>query len=246
MTTFFSQYSELLKLNLRMGRQFIWLSGMINIAFAIGLVVGFGIVIPEISDTTALFLITGAATQMITTVALVALPQTLGQAKAEGRLEYFFTLPISREAYLLAQVTFVFILVLPALIFAVVLGAWRFDVALSVDPLVLLVVPLAVLSLAGVGVTLAVVSSHQQLTGAITQLLIFYVLFFAPVLAPREALPVGLRELSDYVPVTYVADALRATLTDLPGTHVWRSIAVMAGFGVASLALAAGAVRRRT
>ena len=245
MRTFLSQYLVLLKLNLQIGRQFTWFSGMVNIAFAVGLIFGFGIVIPEISDTTALFLITGAATQMVTTVALVALPQTLGQAKAEGRLEYFFTLPISREAYLLAQVTFVFILVLPALIFAVLLGAWRFDVALSIDPLVLVVVPLAVLSLAGAGVTLAIVSPHQQLTGAITQLVIFYVLFFAPVLAPRESLPVVLKQVSDFVPPTYVADALRGTLTDLPGTHVGRSIAAMAGFGVAFLALAAATVRRR-
>jgi ABC-2 type transport system permease protein len=243
--TFARQYVELLLLNFRMYRVFVIFISVINAAFALGLVIGFGYLIPDVSDRTAAFLVTGAATQMIVTVGLVALPQNLAEAKQQGLLEYLFSLPISREAYLLALVTFTLVQALPAIAFAIALGAWRYDFPLELSPLVLLVVPLGVLSLAGIGVAMAILSPHMQVTNIATQLIIFYVLFFAPVLLPREQLPEALQAIAAALPPTYVADGMRATVTELPGTHVWRALAMMALFGVGSLALTVMTVRRR-
>jgi ABC-2 type transport system permease protein len=243
--SFARQYVELLRLNFRMYRQFVVMITVINVAFAVGLVIGFSYLIPDIDETTAAFVVTGAATQMIVTVSVVALPQNLAESKQQGLLEYIFSLPVSREAYLLSLVTFVLIQAIPAIVFAIVLGAWRYDFALDVSPAVLLVVPLGVLSLAGVGATMAILSPHTQLTNIATQVIIFYVLFFAPVLLPSERLPEGLEVLASVLPPTYVADGMRATLTELPGTNLWRAVGVMAGFGAGSLALTAAMVRRR-
>jgi ABC-2 type transport system permease protein len=85
----------------------------------------------------------------------------------------------------------------------------------------------------------------MQLTNAITQLLIFYVLLFAPVLIPKEQLPEALQALAVIFPTTYAADAIRATVTDLPGTHLARSLLLLAGFAVLSLAASSIVVRRR-
>lgn len=239
------QYRDLLGMTLRIYRDEAWFLVMINVALAFGLVLGLGYIVPDINETTAIYLTTGTATQMIVTVGLVGLPQYLAQAKAEGRLEYFFTLPISREGYLLAQVTFVAMLALPAAVFAILLGAWNYDFGLSLSPWLPLAVLLATLSLAGVGVALALLSPHQMLTNAVTQLVIFYVLFFAPVLVPREQLPWLLRHAADVLPPGYAADAVRATVTDVPGTHLGRSLAVMAVYAATTLGLAALTVRRR-
>lgn len=243
--TFARQYVELLLLNFRMYRVFVIFISVINAAFALGLVIGFGYLIPDVSDQTAAFLVTGAATQMIVTVGLVALPQNLAEAKQQGLLEYLFSLPISREAYLLSLVTFTLVQALPAIAFAIALGAWRYDFPLELSPLVVLVVPLGVLSLAGIGVAMAILSPHMQVTNIATQLIIFYVLFFAPVLLPREQLPGVLQAIAAALPPTYVADGMRATVTELPGTHIWRALAMMGLFGVGSLALTVMTVRRR-
>lgn len=243
--TFFSQYLAYLRINWQTLRQFTWLFAMINIAFAVGLVIGFGYLIPEISETTALYLVSGTAVQMVVTVGLVGLPQTLSQEKNDGLVDYFWTLPASREAYLLAKVTFVLVQALPAIAFALVIGAWRYGFSLDVSPWVVLAIPLAVLSLGGLGIAMAILSPHMQLTNAVTQLIIFYVLFFAPVIAPASQLPAFLQHVGHFLPPTYAADAFRATLTDLPGTHLYRSMLVLAGFGVASLTAASLAVRRR-
>jgi len=239
------QYADLVMLHLRMTRQFIIVISVINLAFSVGLVALFSYLFPDVPGTTARLLVAGTATQMVVTIGLVVLPQYLSEAKHEGRMEFFFTLPISREAYLLSLVTIAVFHAIPALVFSVLIGTWRYDLSLSVSPWVLLVVPLAVLSLAGMGIALAVISPHMQLTNAITQLIIFYVLFFAPVLMPKEQLPAVLQHTADFLPPTYAANAFRATVTDLPGTHLFRSLLVMAGFGAGSLALAATSVRRR-
>ena len=104
---------------------------------------------------------------------------------------------------------------------------------------------LSVFSMAGLGVAMAVYSPHQQVTNALTQLLIFYVLFFSPVLVPRTQLPSVLANAAKAMPTTYSADAVRATITDLPGTHLGQSLVFMAAYSVISLALCSFAIRRR-
>lgn len=239
------QFFELVKLNLLILREAIWFILLVQAAFIVGFVLGFGYLIPNIDQQTALYLTTGAATQSIVTVGLVFLPQFLAQAKDEGRLDYFFTLPISREVYLLAQLTVVVLLAAPGIVMALVAGAWRYDLTLDVDPGVAAVVPLAVFSLAGFGVAVAMISPHLQITNAFTQLIIFYVIFFAPVMIPESQLPTLLQYTADVLPPGYAADGMRATVTDLPGTHLMRSLGAMAVFSTISITVAAAVVRRR-
>jgi ABC-2 type transport system permease protein len=243
--TWLTQYRDLVSMQLRSMRNELWFAAMIQVVLSLGLVIGFGFLIPDVSETTALFLVTGTATQAFVTIGLVMLPQILAQAKESGRIEYFLTLPISREAYLLALVTEVALMALPAVAFTIVLGAWHYDISFTFDPAFIAVAFLAVFSLAGVGVAMAVYSPHMQVTNALTQLIIFYVLFFAPVLLPKEQLPEVLQFTSNFAPPTYAADGVRATLTDLPGTHLARSLLAMGGFAAGSLVLSSVAMRRR-
>jgi ABC-2 type transport system permease protein len=236
---------ELVRVEMLMSRDAFPTILMVQVLFSMGLILGFGYFIPNITEPQALFLTTGTAAQAVVAVGLVMLPQKLSQDKAEGRLDYMMTLPVSRESYVFSQILFVGILSLPATALAVAFGAWHYDLSLTVEPVVLLVAVLAVLSLAGVGVAMAVLSPYPQLTNMLTQLIIFYVLLFAPVLFPKEYLPSLLRHASVYLPPTYVADALRGSLTDLPGTHLVRSLWVMSGFAAASMTTSAIVIRRR-
>jgi ABC-2 type transport system permease protein len=239
------QYADLVVMHLRMARSDTTSIAAVQLCFALGLILGFGYFVPNLSRTAAVYLTTGAATNSLVTIGLVTLPQTLTRSRADGRLEHFLTMPISREAYLLSQVTVAAVMGLPASLFCLAPGAWHYGFALHVNPAVLVVVPLAVLSLGGVGVAMGLISSSQQLTGSLTQLVGFYVLLFAPVMLPRGQLPELLRHVADFMPPTYAAGAVRGSLTTLPGTHLTHSIALMALFSAASLAFAAVAIRRR-
>jgi ABC-2 type transport system permease protein len=239
------QFTNLLRLELMMAREMIWLMAMVQFVLTLGLILGFGYFIPRMTHVQALWLTTGAASQTVVTTALVVLPQKIAQDKAEEKLAYLLTLPIQRETYILVQIAFVALATLPGTAFAVIFGAWHYDISLNVSATVLVVVPLAIFSLAGIGVAVSMLSPYPQLTNALTQLTIFYVLLFAPVLFPKEQLPELLQRVSVFMPPTYVADAMRGALTDLPGTHLGRSMLLMASFAVASIGLSAVTVRRR-
>lgn len=239
------QYLDLVVMHLRIMRAEALFIGVVQLGLTVSLVIGFGYVVPDIQPGTAVYLVTGTATQAVVTIGLVVLPQLMAQARTEGRHEYVLAQPVSREAYLGALVTVAASLALPGVVLAVVVGWWRYDLSLDPQPAVIPAAGLAVLSLAGVGVAMAVYSPHQQVTNALTQLIIFYVLFFAPVILPREQLPGWLQSVAVLMPPTYAADAIRASLTDIPGTHLGRSLLLMSGFSVASLGAAVLAMRRR-
>jgi len=239
------QYRDLVGMQMRGMRGDNVFIALIHVALTLGLVLGMGYLIPDISESTALFLVTGTATQAFVTTGLVMLPQLLSQSKADGRLEYFLTLPISREAYLMSLITMVAVTSFPAVAFCLAFGAWHYDLSLGFDPAFVLVMLLAVLSLAGVGVAMAVYTPHQQVTNAFTQLIIFYVLFFSPVLLPESQLPEFLQQTAKLAPPTYAADGVRATLTDLPATDLAEDLLLMSGFAAASIGLSAFAIRRR-
>ncbi len=243
--TWLRQYRDLVSMQMRAMRGEVWFIATFQGALTVSLVLGFGYFMPDMTKATATYLVTGVATQAFATVGLVMLPQNLAQARAAGRLEYYLTMPVGREAYLLALVTVVALMALPAVALSVLFGAWRYDLALQFEPALFAVALLAVFSLAGVGVAMAVYSPHQQVTNALTQLIIYYVLLFAPVLMPKEQLPGLLQLTANFAPPTYAADGVRATLTDLPGTHLARSLLVMGSFALGSLALSAVAIRRR-
>ena len=238
-------YITLVRMQLQMMRNEFLIISVVQVAFTIGIVLGFGYFIPNISDGAAYYLTTGTATQAVVTVGLVMLPQNLSQAKTEGRLDYFLTLPISREAYILAQVTVVAVIAVPGALAAILFGGWYYELPLDISPLIIPVIALAILSLAGLGVMVAMVSPYQQLTNVFTQLTIFYVLLFAPVMIPRDQLPSFLDHAATFLAPTYAADGIRATVTDLPGTHLARSIFVMSGFALVSTAIASMSIRRR-
>ena len=239
------QLYELVKISLLSYRQGIAFVVMIQVVMTVGLVLGYGYLIPDISERAALYVTTGAATNAIVTIALVVLPQVLSEAKHQGRLDFMLTLPISREMYLLSQVMTAVILAAPGTVLAVAFGAWHYDLTLAISPLLPVVILLGIASLAGVGVAIVSVSSHMQVTNAITQLVIFYVIFFAPILLPADQLPEVLQTVSKVMPVTYAADAMRSALTDMEGTHIGRDLAVLSGFALASLTLSAVSIRRR-
>lgn len=71
--------------------------------------------------------------------------------------------------------------------------------------------------------------------------------FLCGLLIPRDALPVGLAQVSDVLPLSYAVDAMRAVQAQAaPVADVGRDLAVVVGFIVVALGLGALTLRRRT
>ncbi|MFD4460755.1 ABC transporter permease [Nocardia sp. NPDC058480] len=72
-------------------------------------------------------------------------------------------------------------------------------------------------------------------------------IFLCGLLVPRDQLPGWLEAISNVMPLSYAVDALQQVSVHAePTGAMWRDIAVVAGFAVVALGLAAATLRRRT
>ncbi|WP_037366103.1 YhgE/Pip domain-containing protein [Nakamurella lactea] len=80
---------------------------------------------------------------------------------------------------------------------------------------------------------------------AVTLVLLMVQLTSAGGLYPVETLPLPLRALNPFMPMTYLIDALRITFTGGPAGHLWRDVAVLAGITVVVVGAGIWVVSRR-
>jgi ABC-2 type transport system permease protein len=209
------QYGLLLKWQALSQKPILALNMAVQIMIAVGFVIGLSFFYPDIAPTTAKFLTTGAPTIILLMIGLVLLPQIVGMARKEGTFDYLWSLPIPRMLYIAADATVWVAVALPGVIVALVMGAAYFDFSLSISPLVIPALLLVAISGVLLGYTLAHGAPKPEIAHVITQILIFVIMIFSPVLYPVEQLPDWLAKVHSVLPIQYMADLSRGTLTDL-------------------------------
>lgn len=209
------QYGLLLKWQALSQKPILALNMAVQIMIAVGFVIGLSFFYPDIAPTTAKFLTTGAPTIILLMIGLVLLPQIVGMARKEGTFDYMWSLPIPRMVYIAADATIWVAVALPGVIIALVMGAVYFDFSLSISPLVIPALLLVAISGVLLGYTLAHGAPKPEMAHVVTQILVFIIMIFSPVLYPVEQLPDWLAKVHSVLPIQYMADLSRGTLTDL-------------------------------
>jgi ABC-2 type transport system permease protein len=225
-------------------QSFLPLAIVVQVLFAFGIVVGYPLLVPEIDQRTVLFLATGAPAITLITMGLVALPQVVAQAKMEGSLEYMRSLPVPRMVYLLADMTVWLAIVLPGVVFAVAVGAWAFDLSLSVSLAIVPAVLLVATTAAAIGYAMASLLP-PMIAMLLTQVLVIGVLVFSPINFPAERLPGWLQDIHAVLPVQAMGEVIRGSLA--ADTFALRTgpFAMLAVWCVVALGLSYLTIRRR-
>jgi len=218
MSHWLRSYLLLLRWNLLRLRAVLVSLVAIQTLIAVGVMIGFSFLVAEPDPVTALYLATGAPTIGLITVGMVAAPQLVAQQKAAGTFDYHRAIPVPRLAMLAADATVWVALALPGLIAALGVATLRFDLSLAISPwLVPAVLLVAACSVAiGYGVAYA---AKPEVTGAITQAMLLVALMFAPINYPAEHLPDWLASTHQWLPFTYMAQAIRESVA-VPATGV--------------------------
>jgi len=225
-------------------RLFLPLTMVVQGLFALGIVAGYPLLFPEIDRGTILFLATGAPAISLLVIGLVAVPQVVAQSKTEGSVDFMRSLPIPRLAFLFADLTVWTVVVLPGVIVAVVVGAIRFGLDLSVSPLVIPAFALVAVTSSCVGYALAAVLP-PMVAGILSQVLIVFVLMFSPLNFPAERLPDWLRVVHSVLPIEAMGDVIRGSLASTTFPLLPASFLTLAVWCGASLVLAYLALERR-
>ncbi len=237
-------YRLLLRWNLLRLRAALPLLIVVQTLLGVGIVVGFSFLVPQAGPDTALYLTTGALTLSLITVGMVAAPQLIAQAKVSGIFDYQRAMPVPRLAMLAADASVWVALAVPGLIAAMVVAALRFDLTFTVSPLAVPAVLLVAICSVGVGYGIAY-AAKPEIAGAITQLVFFIALMFAPINYPADRLPDWLAAAHRWLPFTYMAQAIRDTV-NVPSTGVSATpFLVLTAWSVVGLATTYWVMSRR-
>jgi ABC-2 type transport system permease protein len=208
-------YGLMLKWQALTHKPWLALELVVQAMIAAGFIIGLSFLYPDITPTTAKFLTTGAPTIILLMTGLVIAPQMVAMARAEGIFDYIWSLPVPRMVYMAADATIWVLVSLPGVLLALVIGAAYHNFSLEISPLA---VP-ALLLIAVTGVLIGYIIAHgvpkPQLAQLATQVIVFLIMLFSPVYYPIEQLPDWMATLHRGLPVKYMADLSRGTLTDL-------------------------------
>jgi len=237
-------YHLLLAWQSRRLKGFLPLAVVVQALFALGIVVGYPMLFPQMDRLTTLFLATGAPTITLITMGVVAVPQLVAQAKTEGTLDYMRALPVPRLVYLFADLTVWLAVVLPGVAFAIVVGAVRFDLDLAVTPLVVPAMLLVTLTATSMGYAIASLLP-QMVANLLTQVLVVFVLMFSPLNFPAERLPAWLAAVHQVLPFQAMGEVVRGTLASSTFPVAASAFGLLGAWCIASFAVTYRILARR-
>ena len=237
-------YALLLKWQYLRFRAFLPMLLTIQVMLGLGIVYGFALLVPHMDHTSALYFATGAPTLGLIILGLTVVPQEVSQAKLTGRYEYTATLPVPRLAALAAEVTWWLLVQLPGTALTLLIASARFDINLHFGWTVVPAIALVALTGASVGYALASLL-RPEVANQVTSFLSIGILLFSPINFPADRLPSALRAVHNVLPVQYMADIVRGSLTGDYTVSAALAFSVVAAWCTAGLLLSYSVVTRR-
>jgi ABC-2 type transport system permease protein len=187
--------------------------------------------------------VAGATVLVVAFVALNLLAQYFGQLRASGGLDHYATLPVPPAAVVLGAAGAYASFTVPGTAVTAVFGCLLFGLPLAHLWVLVAVVPLAGAALAGLGAAFGLLAPRPELATLLGQMGMSAALLLG--VLPADRMPTAVQYARDLLPSTYGVEAFARTFGAHPDwAVVLGDLAVCAGVGVASLALAAWAYRR--
>ncbi len=187
--------------------------------------------------------VAGSSVLVVAFVALNLLAQYFGHLRASGGLDHYATLPVPPAAVVLGAAGAYASFTLPGTFLTAAVGCVLFGLPFGGLWVLAAVVPLAGAALSGLGAALGLLAPRQELATLAGQLGMSAALLLGVV--PPAHLPAPIGWARDVLPSTYGVEAFAHTFAAHPDwSVVLLDLAVCAGVGVVSLAVATVAYRR--
>jgi len=218
---------------------------VIQALLAAGIILGFGLLIPNITAENALFLSSGAPTILLLTIGLAIVPQGVSSARASGAFDYQRALPVPRTMLLVVDLVVWTMIAIPGVVVGLLIAWLRFDLSFAFNwPLLVFASLLVTIAGTSVGYAIAV-SMRPMLAQLISQVLVFVVLLFSPIAFPASQLPFWFQKLHEVLPIQPAADLMRAGIASDTYSFNGRDLIVLIIWTVLGLLITSRALVRR-
>jgi len=238
-------YASMLRWHLASLR--IWMATLMSVQVlsGVGFVLGISLFFDHIPQAVALFVATGVPVINLLMVGLILGPQLVADQKVTGSYDYLRSMPVSRSVTAAAWYTVCLIGGVPAMVVSLAVAQLRYDLALHVSLMIVPAVLLSCFTATMLGYALGHGVGNPMATRLITQMLIFVVFGYTPIIFPITQMPGWLGALNWWFPFRHMAVVVRAALTPGPHPGVASAYVILAVWAAARSALAGRALGRR-
>jgi ABC-2 type transport system permease protein len=209
----FRSVGLMLRFDAGRAREWAGLMAIVQVMMGAGMAITYGFFYPVITPLVALYIVTGTPTLALIPLGLVMVPIGVSQQKVEGTFDFIWSLPAPRTAQAASTFLLWTALSIPGMVVAVAIAAWRYGVTLTVTPAIVPAVLLSALMAISVGFGMALAIQNPIIVNLITNMLVFVVLLFSPIVYPLSHLPTWLADVAQVLPFYAMAQVVRAALT---------------------------------
>jgi ABC-2 type transport system permease protein len=235
----------MLRFDLVSSREWLAVLFIVQVLMGAGMALIYGFYLGDMPEAAATFVATGAPTLAVIPLGMALSPQLVASRKIEGTYDFVWSLPVPRSMAALSSFVIFTTLAVPGFAITLLIAWWRYDIALHLSWWVVPAVLLTSLMSASVGFAIGHAVANPAFTGVITNLIIFMVLMFSPIAFPIENFPGWLAAAHRVLPFWYMANVVRASLTEGMVASVGISYAVLGAWTLGAWLLAGWAVGRR-
>jgi ABC-2 type transport system permease protein len=177
-------------------------------------------VLPGQNTTYTDFLVPGIIALSIMQTGIFSVAFAFVQQKQTGVLRRLMATPMKVSEFLAAQVTTRLIMaaVQVAILLFVGVVFFSFHLAGNVVELMLACIFGSAIFIA-IGFAISGYAKDEQAVPAIANILVLPMMFLSGIFFTRDSMPAWLHTVSDYLPLTYVVDAIRSVAVN--GSHLW-------------------------
>jgi ABC-2 type transport system permease protein len=238
-------YRLMLRWELTRLRMWLPLVTVVQILAGAGFVLGIGLFFRHIPDSAALFVSTGVPVINIILVGLVLGPQLVADQKITQGYEFLRALPVPWSVTALAWYTVTLLSAVPAMTISLWIAHLRYAISFEISPAVVPATLLTAFTGTMMGYALGHAVANPMTTRLVTQVLVFVVFGFAPILFPVQQLPGWLAALNWWLPFRHMAVIIRGSLTTGFVSGAGTSYLIVSVWGLACTSLSAWALGRR-
>ena len=242
----FAGFRSMIAWHLSSLRMWLVLLALVQVLSGVGFVLGFGLFFQDIPLEVALFVSTGVPVVNLVMTGMILGPQLVADQKVTHSFDFISSLPVPHSASAAAWYVVCLIGGLPAVVVSLTVAVLRYQgLPLAVTPDVVPAVLLTAFAGTMIGLALSHAITNPMTTRLITQLLVFAMFGFTPILFPVSQMPAWLGTVNSALPLGHMADMVRSALTELPFENLAASYAVVGAWGVVCAYLAVRALGRR-
>ncbi len=238
-------YMMMMRFDVRGLGQWLLIGIVVQILMGAGMAFMYGFYLGDVPDIAKTFIATGVPALALIPIGFVMVPNMVGQQRIAQTYDFIWSLPVPRLAAAASTFTVFTLLALPGVATSMGIAAWHYGIDLDLSPMVVPALLLTSLMATSVGFGMAHGVENPLVINFITNMIIFFVLLFSPIVVPITQFPDWLASAHRVLPFYHMSVVIRDGLSNGLVSDVGTSYAVLGLWTLAGWTATAWVVGRR-